>query len=56
MNKPFKLDELTTVYTKLLEHDQLSTRTTIVTPDVDTVSVSLTTVARPRLIRKLTPN
>ena len=52
MNKPFKLDELTAVYTKLLENDHLSTRTTIVTP----TSIDKSRVSGPRLIRKITPN
>ena len=63
MDKPFKLEELTAVYTKLLERNHRnqrnhSTRQPTVLPGVDTDTPSgLGVVARgPRSIRKVTPN
>ena len=62
MDKPFKLEELTAVYTKLLERNHrnqrdIPTHQSTGTPGVDTDPSSLGTAARgPRSIRKVTPN
>ena len=58
MDKPFKLEELTAVYTKLLARDNQSTRPTTGTPGVDTQAAPLLgAVARgPRSIYNVTKN
>ena len=61
MDKPFKLEELTAVYIKLLERDHrnnqrdTSTHQTTVVQDVNTVVLGAV-VHNPRSIYKVTPN
>ena len=61
MDKPFKLEELTAVYVKLLEGENRHQRDRATLPPTRTQSIDidtppLGTVAGPRLIRNVTPN
>ena len=60
MEKPFRLEELTALYIKLLERDNRNQRDNFTRPGVDTLGVDTpwptAVVRRQRLIRNVTPS